>query len=67
MFNLLTGQHLFTGSTAVGVLTKHLTAEPDAPSARAPKLDIDPQVDAICKKCLNTKRYSAQVCWKVSS
>ena len=52
MFEILTGQHLFTGSTAVGVLTKHLTADPDAPSMRAPKLGIDPQVDAICKKAL---------------
>ena len=52
MFELLTGQHLFTGSTAVGVLTKHLTAEPDAPSMRTPKLGIDPQVDAICRKAL---------------
>ena len=45
MFELLTGQHLFTGSTAVGVLTKHLTTEPDAPSMRAPKMGIDPRVD----------------------
>jgi eukaryotic-like serine/threonine-protein kinase len=52
MFEVLTGQHLFTGSTAVGVLTKHLTAEPDAPSMRAPKLGIDPQVDALCRKAL---------------
>ncbi len=52
MFECLTGQHLFTGSTAVGVLTKHLTVEPDAPSMRTPKLGIDSQVDAICKKAL---------------
>jgi serine/threonine protein kinase len=52
MFEVLTGQHLFTGSTAVGVLTKHLTAEPDAPSMRTPKLGIDPQVDALCRKAL---------------
>src|SRR5512142_839371 len=52
MFELLTGQHVFTGSTAVGVLTKHLTAEPDAPSMRAPQLGIDPQVDHLCRKAL---------------
>jgi eukaryotic-like serine/threonine-protein kinase len=52
MFELVTGQHLFTGSTAVGVLTKHLTAEPDAPSMRAPRQGIDPQVDAICRKAV---------------
>jgi serine/threonine-protein kinase len=52
MFELITGDHLFSGSTAVGVLTKHLTADPDAPSNRAPKLGIDPRVDQICLKCL---------------
>ena len=52
MFELLTGQHLYTGSTAVGVLTKHLTAEPDAPSARAPLLGIPPAVDHLCRKAL---------------
>jgi serine/threonine-protein kinase len=52
MFELLTGQHLYSGSTAVGVLTKHLTAEPDAPSMRAPKLAIPPAVDHLCRKAL---------------
>jgi eukaryotic-like serine/threonine-protein kinase len=52
MFELLTAQHLFQASTAVGVLTKHLTAEPDAPSMRAPKAGIDPQVDHLCRKAL---------------
>jgi len=52
MFEVLTGEHVFSGTTAVGVLTKHLTAEPDAPSMRAPKQGIDPRVDAICRKAL---------------
>jgi len=52
MFELLTGEHMFSGSTAVGVLTKHLTAEPDALSNRAPRLGIDPRVDQICLKCV---------------
>ncbi len=52
MFEALTGQHLFTGSTAVGVLTKHLTADPEAPSMRAPKMGIDPRVDHLCRKAL---------------
>nr|HEX4312973.1 serine/threonine-protein kinase [Kofleriaceae bacterium] len=52
MFELLTGTHLYTGSTAVGVLTKHLTAEPDAPSMRAPKQGLPPQVDHLCRKAL---------------
>jgi serine/threonine-protein kinase len=34
------------------VLTKHLTAEPDAPSMRAPRLAIPPAVDHLCRKAL---------------
>ncbi|HET7506136.1 MAG TPA: serine/threonine-protein kinase [Kofleriaceae bacterium] len=52
MFELLTGEHLYTATTAVGVLTKHLTAEPDAPSIRAPRQAIPPAVDQVCKKAL---------------
>jgi serine/threonine-protein kinase len=52
MFNLLTGTQLYTASTAVGVLTKHLTADPDAPSMRAPKMGIPPQVDQLCARAL---------------
>jgi eukaryotic-like serine/threonine-protein kinase len=52
MFEVLTAQHLFDGSTAVGVLTKHLTVEPDAPSMRAPQLGIDPRVDYLCARAL---------------
>jgi eukaryotic-like serine/threonine-protein kinase len=52
MFNVLTGQNLYTAANAVGVLTKHLTAEPDAPSQRAPQMGIDPRVDYLCRKAL---------------
>jgi serine/threonine protein kinase len=52
MFQVLTGQHLYSGTTAVGVLTKHLTAEPDAPSMRAPKMGIPPSVDHLVRKAL---------------
>jgi serine/threonine-protein kinase len=52
MFNVLTGQNLYTAASAVGVLTKHLTAEPDAPSQRAPKMGIDPRIDHLCRKAL---------------
>jgi serine/threonine-protein kinase len=52
MFELLTGQHLYSGTTAIGVLTKHLTAQPDAPSMRVPKLAIPPAVDHLCGKAL---------------
>jgi serine/threonine protein kinase len=52
MFELLTGQHLYSSSTATGVMTRHLTGEADAPSARAPRLGIPPAVDRLCKKAL---------------
>jgi len=52
MFEVLTGTHLYTASTAVGVLTKHLTGEPDAPSMRAPTMGIPPAVDHLCRKAL---------------
>ena len=52
MFEVLTGQHLLPSSTAVGVLTKHLTAEPDAPSMRAPKMGIPPRGRSLCRKAL---------------
>jgi serine/threonine-protein kinase len=50
MFELLTAQHMFTGSTAVGVLTKHLTATADAPSQRVPNMAIDPRVDGVFRR-----------------
>lgn len=52
MFNVLTGENLYTAANAVGVLTKHLTADPDAPSQRAPQMGIDPRVDHLCRKAL---------------
>ena len=52
MFEVLTGQHLYPSSTAVGALTKHLTGEPDAPSMRNPQVGIPPLVDHIVKTAL---------------
>ena len=52
MFQVLTGTHLYTSATAVGVLTKHLTGEPDAPSMRAPRMGIPPAVDHLVQKAL---------------
>lgn len=60
MFKVLTGEYLYTAKNAVGVLTKHLTAEIDAPSQRAPMRGIDPRVDTICVRALAkeaTDRY----------
>jgi serine/threonine-protein kinase len=52
MFEVLTASRLYVSSTAVGVLTKHLTGEPDAPSMRAPRMSIPPAVDAVIAKAL---------------
>ncbi len=52
MFEVLTGQHVYESATAVGVLTKHLTGDADAPSMRAPKMGIPPAVDHLCRKAL---------------
>jgi serine/threonine protein kinase len=62
MFKLLTGEYLYTAKNAVGVLTKHLTAEIDAPSQRSPMRGIDPRVDTICLRALAkepTERYQS--------
>ena len=52
MFRMLTGEYLYEAKSAVGVLTKHLTSDIDAPSERVPQLGIDPRVDAICMRAL---------------
>ncbi len=52
MFEVLTGQHVYESTTAVGVLTKHLTGDADAPSMRAPRMGIPPAVDHLCRKAL---------------
>ncbi len=52
MFQVLTGQHLYRGATSIGVLTQHLTSEPDAPSVRAPTLGIPREVDRLCRRAL---------------
>ncbi|MFN0252624.1 MAG: serine/threonine-protein kinase [Kofleriaceae bacterium] len=52
MFQVLTGTYLYTSATAVGVLTKHLTGDPDAPSMRTPRMGIPPAVDHVVRKAL---------------
>jgi serine/threonine-protein kinase len=53
MYTVLTGEHVFTAKNAVGVLTKHLTAEVVPPSARAPRLGLDPRIDALILRALD--------------
>jgi eukaryotic-like serine/threonine-protein kinase len=52
MYTVLTGEHVFTAKNAVGVLTKHLTAEVVPPSARLPEGALDPRVDALVLRAL---------------
>jgi len=47
MYKVLTGEPPFAAKTAVGVLTKHLTAELELPSARLAEGTIDTRVDEI--------------------
>jgi serine/threonine-protein kinase len=50
LYELATGQLPFTASTSVGILNRHLTVEPLAPSLVAPELD--PRLEAINMKAL---------------
>ena len=52
MYRLLTGTHPYQARTAIGVLTKHLTSELEAPSARAPAAGLAPAIDAIVRKAM---------------
>ncbi|HVK73669.1 MAG TPA: serine/threonine-protein kinase [Kofleriaceae bacterium] len=51
-YRLLTGTYPYDAKSAVGVLTKHLTAELEPPSRRAPSLDIAPEIDEIAVTAL---------------
>ena len=52
MYMLLTGRPPFTAKSAVGVLTKHLTAELIAPSAAAPEQGLTPEIDEIVTRAM---------------
>ncbi|MEO8200959.1 MAG: serine/threonine-protein kinase [Gemmatimonadota bacterium] len=49
---LLTGQLVFTGSTAMGLLLQHVQSEPAAPSTRT-DLPIPPLLDQLILSCLS--------------
>ncbi len=51
-YTVLTGQPPFTARSAVGVLTKHLTAEVVPPSVAAPAQGLTPEIDAIVVRAL---------------
>jgi eukaryotic-like serine/threonine-protein kinase len=53
MYTALSGRPPFTARTAVGVLTKHLTAEVEPPSQAAPQQDLSSEIDAIVLRALD--------------
>jgi len=55
MYRVVTGEHPFTAKTPVGVLTKHLTADLQPPSERAPELELASRVDDIICRALAKK------------
>ena len=55
IYRLVTADNAFNAKTPVGVLTKHLTDEVEAPSKRYPVLNIPPGLDAIILKCMAKK------------
>jgi eukaryotic-like serine/threonine-protein kinase len=56
MFNVLTGEQVFTSHSAIGVLTRHLTDEPDTLSQRTAGRIDDPRINEICNKALQKDR-----------
>ncbi len=56
LFELLTGKVPFSADNFMGILTKHMFDDPPAPSAAAPGVAIDPEVEAIVLKALQKDR-----------
>jgi serine/threonine protein kinase len=52
MYTVMTGKPPFTAKSAVGVLTKHLTADLVPPSAAAPELGLTGEIDAIVARAM---------------
>jgi len=52
MYVCLTGQPVFDSATPMGILTKHLTETPEAPSLRFPDLGIPRALSAIVMRAL---------------
>lgn len=53
MYKLLTAQAPFMAPTPMGIITKHLTEEVEAPSVGFPDLGIPPQVDEVVLKAMS--------------
>ena len=52
MYRVLTGEYPHVAKSAVGVLTKHLTAEVEPPSTRAASQGVVPEVDEIVLRAM---------------
>ncbi len=52
MYVCLTGHPVFDAQTPMGVLTKHLTEEPEPPASRAPSSGIPLALDRVVMRCL---------------
>ena len=52
LYELLTGQPPFVEKTSADVCVRHLTAEPEAPSARNPRATLSKRIDALVLRCL---------------
>jgi serine/threonine-protein kinase len=52
MYAVLCGKPPFTAKTAVGVLTKHLTADVEPPSVASPDAGLTPEIDDIVMRAL---------------
>jgi len=52
MYEALTGETVFRGTSPMAVFTKHLTQDPIPPSKRAPNRMIPPALDTIVLRCL---------------
>lgn len=52
LFWMITGGHMFTAKTPVGVLKQHLTADPPTLSARRPQVYIPAAIDDVVRGCV---------------
>lgn len=52
LFEVLTGKPIFSGDTAIDLAVAHITAEPRAPSAIAPRGWASKEVDELCLRLL---------------
>jgi serine/threonine-protein kinase len=56
LYQMLTGSPPFSGDTALGIITKHLTDEALPPRKRRPELGIPESLERIAKKAMSKSR-----------